>query len=296
MDKKYETKTGEITSKELPGFSKYHIKRDLRPKHVEEICLGIEKEKKVFGTIVLNIRDGEKRIIDGNHRFKAIEMYLQKNPDCRVGATFDIYKDATDEEEKEIFILRNDVQPQNKMDYVQTQCYDTFIYKALIDKKKHFPFSISLRHQTKMKLGHIPFQRLIEPYIQRNLKSFRGLSTTDLLSAIKQMGEDDFNNLKEFGEMYVDIFGQPEPETTSTKAAFLISFQRLYWSAIGEITKNEFFKRMKENYPHFHGRIKEKTLGFGVDAQIIVYQVLLDCLNYKAGGARSTKVKSFLSG
>lgn len=294
MDKKYETKTGEITSKELPGFSKYHIRRDLRPKHVEEICLGIEKEKKVFGTIVINIRDGEKRIIDGNHRFKAIEMYLQKNPNDSVGATFEIYKNATDDEEKEIFILRNDVQPQNKMDYVQTQCYDTFIFRSLIEKKKHFPFSVSLRSEKK--INHIGFQRLIEPYIQRNNGGFRILSSKELLSVIKQMDENDFNNLNEFAGIYVDLFGQPEPDTTPTKAGFLVAFQRLYWSAIGEITKNEFFKRMKENYPKYHTRIKEKVvMGNSATAQILIYQVLLDCLNYKSGG-HYAKVKSFLSG
>lgn len=298
MEENYETKVVEITSKDLSQFSKFHIKRDLHPKAVEKILSRVKENNRVFGVIVINIRDGERRVIDGNHRFKAIETYLKLNPNEVVKATFDIYKNLSDEEEKEVYLNRNDVETQTKMDFVQTQCYDTFIYQSLIDKKKHFPFVVCLRNsKAASKINHISLQRLIEPYILRNSRSFRSVKTDELLASIRSMDEKDFENLYEFAGMYVDLFGSPEPKTSTTSASFLIAFQRLYWSAINEITKNEFFKRMKENYPKYEKRIKEKaSAGSSATTQILVYQQLLDCLNHNIGTRHGNKVKSFLSG
>jgi hypothetical protein len=291
MEKEFKTTTVEIRKADLDEFAKFHICRDLRPLHVQRIVEGIEKNGHVLGTIVVNKVHGELKVIDGNHRVEAIKVFLGTHPDGVVKAVFDKYENLGEEDEKTVFLKRNMVVAQNKLDYVQTQCYDTYIYEALIDgSATDFPVKVSLRRERGSTA--IPFQRLIEPYLTRGKSSMDSLSSTELIVGLRKLTSIDLRNLAEFAQAYVEIFGPPEPETPQTQALFLIAIQRLYWTAVKQITASEFKNRLKANYPRYHGRIKDLSmLGNAKVLQLKMYELMLECLNFKA----KKRVKSAIS-
>lgn len=285
----------ELSQKDLSDFSRVHIKRDLRPSLVNKIATGLTLNGRIHGVITLNLRDGKLRPIDGNHRVAGIERFLQENPDKKATAIFVRFKNLTDEQEQELYLILNDVAPQNKMDYIQTQSCYSLLYRFLIGKKKEFPLDVTVRPCKK--IGTVSFQWIVEPYLMQD-RHFSRFDRVDFFKRVNELTEDDFEKLFEFAGIYVELFGTPEPDVITNKSSFWYAFQILYWSARGSLTIGEFKKRMKLNLPNYQKRIQEtfvRPTSSGESKMILFYRVLLECLNRGAHGSM-TRVGSILDG
>lgn len=250
----------------------------------------------VFGAIVVNKVNDKFRIVDGNHRFEAIKEYLSENPSKKIRATFQIVKDLSLDEEKQIFMVVNTMKQQSRMDYVKTQCHESFIYQALMEKKQEFPVEVSERFSKKV--GCVAFQTLIEPYIVQERKSMRFATTAELLMKVKGMSMYDYHRLYDFMNAYLDIFGVPNPKTAYGCPAFLIAFQRLYWSADGLVESDEFIERMKENLPDYSQSLigLANSMNSSFTSHGTLYKKLLECVNKGIGVKRLVRIKSTLEG
>lgn len=99
----YKMEEMEMTKDDLGKFELIENQRKTRDFQVNNIVNQLWQGKHFESPWVINKINGKYRIIDGGHRYKAVEIFLKGRPLMKVRVKLAVYKNLTPEEEKEVY-------------------------------------------------------------------------------------------------------------------------------------------------------------------------------------------------
>lgn len=156
-------------------------------------------------SFVVNQRNGKFRLIDGNHRYEAIEKYLGANPDNRVEVLLHIYEKLDDDAEKSLYTMYNLGRKQSTNDFIQQYKEEIPIWKHINDQTK-FPVKVTVYGG----IGSISFYKLVGAYLAALKPRFQGGyigRPLDFVYNTKNLGHSDINLMGQFMKEFMQAFG-----------------------------------------------------------------------------------------
>ena len=120
-------------------FEVLENRRNIRHTQVESILASLKAGKHFDSPMVVNKVNGKYRIIDGNHRYEALRMYLSTSK-TKVTVRLAVYSHLTEKQEAEMYIRWNGGIKQTIDDLLQLRKTEIPIYKILQDE--NFPVAI----------------------------------------------------------------------------------------------------------------------------------------------------------
>lgn len=156
--------------------------------------------------INLNTKTDEITIIDGQHRFLAIQGYLSRYPNAQVSLHATQYTDLTLTQMNEVYKIHSDQRKQNIADRLKMERDENKVIDLLLGPS-NFPVPISVSSRTDA--WNLP--RLLRAYFNRYYPPERMTRTSidSFMYAVKLLDMNDFNRLAEFCDMHKKIFGKP---------------------------------------------------------------------------------------
>ena len=91
-----------LGKRDISIFEKLPNRRDLRKSTIKKLRLLLEQGNHFDTPLMANRKEGRFRLLDGNHRLEAIELYLTKHPNREVEISLFYYEGLGLEEEREI--------------------------------------------------------------------------------------------------------------------------------------------------------------------------------------------------
>ena len=284
FEKVYETKEIMLGAKEVEEYVSPVSPRDIRDRHVWGIMQSFHKNKGVEGVIAVNVLEAEKKIevIDGNHRICAIRKWLVRFPEDRIRATFHVYRNLSQEEKKNLYMILQNSVNQTKTDVLKTQCYDSFLYKAFFSpsEKKSFPCAVTLNENVARNC--IKFFRLFEPYYNRNGKAVNTIRRNDLPAIVNSMNKSDLEKMAQYMTDFILIFGEPHIELNRLYSTmeFHMGYMKVYWQGVNCLGRAQFIATMKRNYSQIRGKIETEIASarHASESAQNTYTTILDAL------------------
>jgi len=207
----YTTRKYEITKEDIDK-DKFVLlldtRRKIMPGVVTDIFKKLSQDKHFDSPFVVNHKDGKYRLIDGNHRFKATELYLNLNPDNRVEVTLNIYENLSEEDERILFTDWNLGRKQSTNDFVR-QYKDTIpIWKIMTKEteKSVFPCKVSEYGGA----DSIAFYKLVGTYLTGIKPKFQGGFIGHPLKFVdeaRELGHSDVTLMTAFMKDFLEAFG-----------------------------------------------------------------------------------------
>ena len=202
-------------------------KRNTRLTQVKNILRALRLGKHFEAPFVVNRRNKVIRVIDGHHRIEAMKEYFadKKYADEEIEITMAVYKNLTNDEEREVYTTWNIAVRQNTHDFINSYKDTIPIFSRLTTE---LPCTV---YGTKTK---IRIKNLTEAYFVTQQPTFQGgVSWTnyEFVARMQQLDDDDVGQIKDtFGIImdvfnpysYTDFMGLPAFKTSPFTAIFSV--------------------------------------------------------------------------
>jgi len=197
---KLKVKADKVTLRKdsLSKFTLLANKRDIRTSVVNKLLKVLESEEHFETPLVSNRVSGKDRLLDGNHRYLAMEKYFERHPQRKVEVWLFNYNNLTAEEEKKEYTKWNLGTKQSANDFIK-QYWDDF---EIVNSFKNFPIKVL---PTWSAPGAIEFKMLMQGYMGNTSKG-----TMDFIESCKELGLSDAKVMKSFLMDYQAVFGVPD--------------------------------------------------------------------------------------
>lgn len=206
----YEYEEVELNFNGLDRFEILENRRKIRFTEVEDI-LSTLRQGGHFNTpiAVHRVKRGGKfvdRILDGNHRFEAVRMYLNYNKDVSFSVPLMVYKNLSSDEENSLIDLLNHIINYSVDDVLNQYAKTLPIFNELLARQ--FPI-----HTYKSKTsGSVPLGLVVKilhsTFNTKNLVfSPRTPSKRDIVVTARGYGEEHAKLLIEFFNVFTEAMG-----------------------------------------------------------------------------------------
>ena len=202
-------------------------KRNTRLTQVKNILRALRLGKHFEAPFVVNRRGNAIRVIDGHHRIEAMKKYFEDedNEDETIEVTMAVYKNLTNEQEREVYTVWNVAVRQNTHDFINS-------YKDTIPTFNRITSELPCNvygQKTRIRI-----KNLTEAYFVAQSETFTGgVSWTnyEFVARLQQLDDDDVDEIKDtFGIImdlfnpysYTDFMGMPAFKTSPFTAIFSI--------------------------------------------------------------------------
>jgi len=222
----HKTKKVVIDAKNVDNYFNFMPdRRKIYPGHVKALYDVLENDENFNTPFVVNeLTRAGKRLVDANHRVEAIRRFLEDYPKKKVEVEMHVYKDLTEQEEREVFRKYNSGRKQSTNDFIQINQSDISIWQMI--KKEKMPLSVTIYANPNT----IPLYRLFESYFLATEGAiFSGamiMKPQMFVDRLKNLGKEDFKLIKAFLIDMVNTFGFPKGNpfyaTSPFKALFRI--------------------------------------------------------------------------
>lgn len=191
----------EINKETIEQFEHPDWQRNIRLSTINKFKKSL-KEDSFFGTLItVNKINGKFRLINGNHRLRAIKESLFKINKIKV--ILDIYENLTESEEKDIF---------SKISIESSQTLDDYLYIhkeeiPIFNKLSNFPINISIYpHKSSIRLS--TFIKIVKSIRNRQLEcDFSAMDRGEALNIAMEITENEFICLKKFFNLFKQSVG-----------------------------------------------------------------------------------------
>jgi len=221
----YTTRRYRIGKDELKEFDQLSNTREIRKSNVNKLRTILKKGLHFETPLMCNKKGSKLRLLDGNHRFLAIQEFLEEYPQRKVEVILCIYENLTAEEEKKEYTKWNLGTKQSTNDFVKQYWNEIPITKFLTNG--NFPCGVQ-----PYKYGaNLEFKQLLSPYLAWKSKGtttiMQASGATSFIEQTQELVKQDVNVLGEFMNDFVEVFGIPDCKN--------LHYKRVVFSAIMNI-------------------------------------------------------------
>ena len=229
-------------------------RRMIRKAHVSKINGVLLSGKNPVGVLTVNNRFGKYRIIDGNHRVEAIKnfySYKKANEDIKIECVLKVFEGLSDDEERNIYT--NEATRRNESYEDRLNIYKNTIrmWKLLADPINTFPCNISIYSQKKS----LRFRVILDALYINNISTDGGFSPgslrmDDLVPFALERKFIDYQNMREFINFFIEVFGEIETDNVFVKKHVFIPLFDIYMRN----RKIQSIKTVKNRFSKLIGR------------------------------------------
>lgn len=280
--KKFETIPFVIGYDNINKFVINPSRRQLNDSHIQAIHGAILDGENPIGILIVNKKDKELRLIDGNHRIEAIKRfynYKELHKSISIECVLKVYEGLNDEEEREVYA--NEAKRKNES-YEDRLCIykDTIqFWKLLNDEINRFPCKVSIYHSTKS----IRFRTILNAFASMKNSQDKGyfepifLKKESLIEFAKSLNYEDFILLKNFIEFFQNTFGLIDSSNIFIKSQLFYPLFDIYCKNINLSSDSSF----KERFERIINRsdLKSYALLANKEAQKKIRVIMIDYIN-----------------
>jgi hypothetical protein len=238
---KYKFIKFEVNSETISEFQLMERSRLVRTEHVRRLKSMIVNGNHFDSPIIINDKNGKKRIIDGQHRLTAIKDILNSCPEFKIYLLLVQYENLSASEEKEMFVKWNSGTRQSSEDFLQIYTDEMPVYDYLRGKGL-----ISIYNEP----GKIKFRNLVQPYIMAQAKNImQYLDPKTFIKEAKKLTKDDFEKIENFANEFKENIGLDDKIFMKASPFYAVMFVYFtnrgkdFWYSFKRV-KN--FKRIQE--------------------------------------------------
>lgn len=279
--KRYSVEQVVIDSSNVKKFEVLENRRRIRSGMVRDIYTSLTKGVHFVLPIIVNQRNGNYRILDGNHKYEATVKFLDIFPDKKVEMTMFRFMDMTDAEENEVYDIIQHMGKETPDDFCQRHQEELYIYELL---RRDFPFPVSIYTSAKAKA--LRFRLMLDAYLGAKLESNPVMYTdanTSRLRLYEKLGENDHKFLKQFIKGFIVALGEPITGNRPDKNEWALAtpftaIMRLYFDNAHRVGETKFWRDLKRKAVRSPIVIRFASLR-GKEAQMALHQEMLKAMN-----------------
>jgi hypothetical protein len=208
---------------DLNTFAVLADRRNMRANHINKIYRALCDGHPISDAISVNLLSGQKRIIDGNHRFEALKKYFNEHPDEKIEIWIQEYDSLSAQEEKEKFTELNTVISQTTDDFIKMYATNIPILQMMQGNNVTFPTAVRIYNLKQGQEG-VHFAALIRAYltwkksVPPSLTIYSG-GRYQFVSDAQALDGQDYRRMVNFINFFQSVFGtmsrQNEYQTTN---------------------------------------------------------------------------------
>ena len=278
----YEMKKFVITSDNIDKFRILEGRRQISENHVKRIHGALLNGNNPVGTLIVNQRNNEIRLIDGNHRIEALKRYFTYKKlyaKIKVECMLKIYHGLSDEEERQVYAdeaIRKNETAEDRLNMFK----DTLVFWKLInDRLNLFPCRVNIY---PAKEG-IRFRVILDALLTVKTTSDIGyypkyLAKDDLIDFCNDLTHNDYLLIKEFISFFISVFGDINSDNVFAKRHYFMPLFDIY-------TRNREQKNLNNFKQRFHRVFGKPELMMyvnlgGREAQTRIRSLMLEFMNF----------------
>lgn len=248
----YESKRITLTKANISWFKRMETARPVSIIHVNELKKALLSNRHFLTQVAINDRSvgSDKRvfvIIDGAHRITAISEIMDHNSNFEIQVEFQIFRDLTANEEVELFNRLNAGKPQTRGSRLWVNQHK---YRVVELMNADFPAGVYFADGQNIRHAFNGIY-LIEAQAFVGYKA-HVVNAKQFEQLVFSMGEKEYKMMRDFAEMFVDVFGLPDKRNRFSKHMSLLLLYR-FWSlnvhyvGIPKAVMKERFSRLLDN-------------------------------------------------
>ena len=191
-----------INKENIDLFEHPEWQRNIRTTNINRFKKVLLQKQFLGSLITVNKINNKFRLINGNHRIKAIKEVIDKL--FEVTLVLDIYENLTEAQEREIFSKISIETPQTLDDFLYIYRTDIPYFNKI---SEDFPIRIVVySYENAVRLSTIT--KIIKSVRNKNLEfDFKAIKREDALEILKSMKEPEFKYLYKFFELFKGVVG-----------------------------------------------------------------------------------------
>jgi len=238
----YKTKKVKVRADDLDKgfFSTLVNRRKIMPSVVKSLYRGMLNGEHFESPLVVNVVNGEKRLIDGNHRWEAMRQFLIINNKKSIEITIHFYEDLSISEEKAAYSKWNKGRKQSTNDVIKQ--YEDDI-PALLLLKKNSPIPITVYGG----VGSLSFYKIISSYLAAKAKTWGGGYSENAFTFVEhatELGHSAVAEIRAFLTDFKGAFG-PIKNNPWARTTPLVVLMKLWYDNHQKMTPVTFQRQMK---------------------------------------------------
>lgn len=282
--KDYKIREFTIDAKNINEFEIMSNRRQICNPHVKNMHQTIIDGKNPIGVMIVNIRNGKMRLIDGNHRIESVKRfynYRENHKDVKIECVLKIYEGLTDEQEMEVYSLEAKRRNESYEDRL-TMYKDTIsFWKLLNDTLSPFPCKVTVYPTVES----LRFRTILSAIASMKGNKEGGkyspiyLSKEDIIEFAQSLNYDDYILFKGFVRFFIEIYGKVNENNLFTRSQFFMPLFDIYAKNHEHVESANFAERFRRivGQPDL---MSYNNVG-GREAQISVRRVMIEHMNYR---------------
>lgn len=201
----YEMEDLPVTFGNLNRFELFDDRRHIRSTQVESLMIALRAGKHFDTVLIVNKKNGNYRIIDGNHRYEALKQYLSDNRNVKIVVRMAVYSNLTAAEERDVYTRWSLGIKQTIDDLLNLRKSEIPVYNILV--KKGFPLSTYKSvSSSNVSLGLV-IKMLYASYNAESVFTARGVTRNNIISIAKEYKEKHADMIIEFFDIFREAMG-----------------------------------------------------------------------------------------
>lgn len=274
-----------ITKDNIDNFKIMENRRQISEGHVRQIHGALLAGKNPLGVIIVNIRNKEMRLIDGNHRIEAVKRfyaYKKTYKEMTIECILKVFEDLSDEEERHVYAdeaKRRDESYEDRLNMYKDAITFWKLLQGEIKTVGEFPCKVSI-YASK---NSIKFRLLLNSLFTIKNESPKGyypkyLRKDDLVPFAMELSFEDYKLIGEFIVFFQEVFGLVSQDNMYCVAQYFIPLFDIY-------VKNRMMKddkNFKDRFSRIIGRadLIQYVRSSGRESQTKIRAIMLGYMNY----------------
>lgn len=273
----YKTQTYMLSKNNIDNIETIdHTKRKVSEAQSKKFASMLANKMHFDVGLMTNKQNGKYRLLDGNHRFEGIKLYLDKYPENKVEIQLNYYEDLNEKQEKEMYTRWNLGRKQSTNDFIQQHRHDIPLFKEF---QKDFPCVVGVYPTPQ----NISFYRLLSAYwsatIGENFAGGYSGNARDFVEKSKELDGGDIKTIKAFVKEFETSFGKLINQNIHAKSTPLSAIFRIWWDNLQTLKHykiKEFFRSRLMNHPKVWEYSKQGGRGSTIQARVDFLRILND--------------------
>ena len=255
-------------------------RRKIRDFRVQKLFSILDADEHFETGFMVNEVNNKYRLIDGNHRYEAIKLFLKKHPERSIEVNLSIYYDLTREQESLMFNKWNLGLKVSILDFIQQHKDDIGIFYDVVNKD--FSCNIQIYPNNKS----FTFYNLISAYYSAThgnifIGGWIG-GGEKFVEYSKSLNNYDITIIKDFINDFQNVFGKVEGLNRYCKTSIFMPLFRLWYDNVHNAgMTSEDFNRMMESKIFGSQRVLEFSRLGGRGSSQLSRKIMLELLNEK---------------
>lgn len=284
--KDYKIREYTIDSKNINEFEIMSNRRQICGPHVKGMHQVIIDGKNPIGVVIVNIRNGKMRLIDGNHRIESVKRFYnyggrESYKDVKIECVLKVYEGLSDEEEMDIYSKEAKRRNESYEDRLTMYKDSITFWKLLNDPLNTFPCKVTVYPTVES----LKFRTVLSAIATMKGNKEGGkyspvyLGKEDIVEFAKSLNYEDYILFKEFAKFFIEIYGKVTENNIFLRSQFFMPLFDIYAKNRQFIENPTFAERFRRiigqpdlmSYHNMGGR----------EAQISVRRVMVEHMNYR---------------